>query len=107
MARRAVIVDYPTSQSLNAIAPMLFGAKKKLEKNTRPWRLFKHAEVRAAFAEAGYAPSAQRRQFFLPMVLHRALKSRTVSSVLEGGCRGLGLTALWGSPVIVRMERRS
>lgn len=104
VARRAVIVDYPTSQSLNVIAPMLFGAKKRIEKNTRTWRLFRHGEVTGAFADAGFRPVARRAQFFMPMVLHRALKSRTVSAALESVPRALGLTHLWGSPVIVRME---
>ena len=41
VARCAVIVDYPTGQSLNAIAPALFGAKQKYERNTRHWMLFR------------------------------------------------------------------
>ena len=39
-------------------------------------------------------------QFFLPMVLHRMIGRRGISAALEGLCRGLGLTRLWGSPVI-------
>ena len=104
VARRAVIVDYPTGQSLNAIAPALFGAKKKFEKNTRTWALFRHAQVIGEFARNGYAPAATGKQFFLPMVLHRMLKSRAASAALEAVCRALGLTRLWGSPVIVRFE---
>lgn len=104
VARRGVIVDYPTGQSLNAVAPALFGAKKKIEKNTRTWRLFRHREVVEAFARHGFAPAEIRKQFFLPMVLHRMLKSRGLSAPLEGICRALGLTRRWGSPAIVRME---
>jgi 2-polyprenyl-3-methyl-5-hydroxy-6-metoxy-1,4-benzoquinol methylase len=106
-ARRAVIVDYPTGQSLNCIAPMLFGAKKKLEKNTRTWRLFRHAEVVKAFEDRGFRTARRRAQFFLPMVLHRTLKSRRVSATLERACRALGLTERWGSPVIVEMKPRA
>ena len=98
-----VIVDYPTSQSLNRIAPMLFKAKQKYEKDTRTWRLFLHREVRDAFAANGYHPERRRGQFFLPMVLHRALKSPTLSAPMEALCRIMGLTRLWGSPVITRM----
>ncbi|HRT04248.1 MAG TPA: class I SAM-dependent methyltransferase [Kiritimatiellia bacterium] len=106
VARKAVIVDYPTGQSLNAIAPALFGAKKKFEKNTRTWTLFRHAQVIGEFAKNGYAPAATGKQFFLPMVLHRMLKSRAASAALEAVCRALGLTRLWGSPVIARFEPR-
>ena len=105
VSRGPVITDYPTGQSLNAAAPALFGAKKKFEKNTRTWRLFRHEEVRRAFAAADFAETGRFAQFFLPMVVHRALKCRGVSAAAEGLCRALGLTRLWGTPVIVRMAR--
>jgi 2-polyprenyl-3-methyl-5-hydroxy-6-metoxy-1,4-benzoquinol methylase len=105
VARRAVIVDYPTSQSVNAVAPALFGAKKKLEGNTRAWRLFRHAEVAGEFRRSGYACRQRAGQFFLPMVLHRVLHCRPLSAGLEAACRSAGLTRRWGSPVIVDMRR--
>ncbi len=105
VSRGPVITDYPTSQSLNAVAPALFNAKKKYEKNTREWKLFRHREVAAAFQSVGFGESGRYAQFFLPMVLHRALKCRALSAFAEGVCRILGLTRLWGTPVIVRMER--
>lgn len=103
-ARQAVIVDYPTSQGLNAVAPLFFAAKKKLETNTRPWRLFRHSEVADAFAAQGFHLGARQGQFFMPMVLHRLLKNKNLSTFMESLCKAVGLTALWGSPVIVRMD---
>jgi ubiquinone/menaquinone biosynthesis C-methylase UbiE len=105
VARKAVIVDYPTSQSVNAIAPWLFEAKKKVETNTRTWTLFKHGQVTDAFAAANYRIEARRGQFFFPMVVHRMLKSRGLSSAMEGVTRAVGLNNLAGSPVIVRAVR--
>ena len=105
VSRGPVITDYPTSQSLNAIAPALFKAKKKFEKNTRTWTLFKHREVREAFSACGYAMTGRVGQFFLPMVVHRALKCKPLSALLEGICRLLGLSRLWGTPVVGRWDR--
>jgi len=105
VARNSVVVDYPTSQGLNAIAPALFDAKKKLEGNTRQWRMFRHVEIEAEFAKHGFVVGRRSPQFFLPMVLHRMLKCPRLSSGLEAICRRLGLTRRWGSPVIVRMDR--
>lgn len=104
-ARHSVIVDYPTSQSVNMIAPALFNAKKKLEGNTRTWTLFKHREVLAEFEKNGFRLNRRKSQFFLPMVLHRALKCRNRSAALEAMCRVVGLTALLGSPVIIEMVK--
>ncbi|MFQ5742144.1 MAG: class I SAM-dependent methyltransferase [Acidobacteriota bacterium] len=105
VAKHSVIVDFPTSRSLNAFAPLLFGAKRRLEGNTRPWISFTGAEIVAEFSKNGYVLGVQRRQFFLPMAFHRLLRMRPVSVFLEAFCRKLGLTSAWGSPVIVEMVR--
>ena len=99
-SRKAIIVDYPTSQSVNAIAPALFNAKKKVEKNTRYWRSFRHEEVDAAFSKHGFQRMATYKQFFFPMALHRMLRCRQLSQIMEGVARTCGLTRWLGSPVI-------
>jgi SAM-dependent methyltransferase len=104
-ARRRVLVDYPTAEGLNRFAPALFGAKSKLELNTRRWRLFRHGEVTRAFESCGFGLQRRQGQFFLPMVFHRVLRCRPLSVALERGCRALGLTRRWGSPVIALMAR--
>lgn len=106
LARRAVIVDYPTRRSVNAAAAALFAAKKTVEGDTRPFTVFRDAEVEAAFAARGFHPTARRPEFFFPMALHRALGAAAVSRALEAGARGLGLDRAFGSPVILRAEPR-
>jgi ubiquinone/menaquinone biosynthesis C-methylase UbiE len=103
VARSAVIVDYPTSRSVNALSGSMFGVKKSLEGNTRPYALFTHREIRDAFATHGFAEARRLPQFFLPMVLHRTMKSRAISSALEQVFRVTGLTGRLGSPVLAEM----
>jgi 2-polyprenyl-3-methyl-5-hydroxy-6-metoxy-1,4-benzoquinol methylase len=105
VARHAVIVDYPAAQSLNRLTPALFSAKRRLEGNTRPYRLFRDAELADAFAETGFARRARRAQFFWPMVLHRLGRNPLLSSGLEWPARLTGLTAGFGSPVIALFAR--
>lgn len=105
VAKNVVIVDYPTSQSLNSIAPALFDAKKKLEKNTRRWRLFRHEEITGEITRNGFRIANRTGQFFFPMVLHRIIKLKPVSAALEGISRALGLNRRWGTPVIVSLTR--
>jgi SAM-dependent methyltransferase len=106
VARRAVVVDYPTLRSVNAVSGAFFGLKKGVEGNTRPFLVFRDAEVEAAFAAGGLHPTARRPSFALPMALHRALGLAPLSRALEGAAAGVGLTRAFGSPVILRLERR-
>jgi hypothetical protein len=106
LARRAVVVDYPTRRSVNAVADMLFGLKKGIEGDTRPFAIFSDADIEGAFAGHGFAPTGRRPQFFFPMALHRALRSAGLARGLERGAQALGLTRAFGSPVILRLERR-
>ena len=57
------------------------------------------------FRQNGFRPRARRPQFFWPMAIHRGLSSPALSRALEKTAGGLGLRALFGSPVIARFDR--
>lgn len=105
VARRAVIIDYPSSFALNALTPLLFGMKKSLEGNTRTYTSFSHRELCAELASHDFSCTTRVKQFFLPMVLHRIGGGAAPLRAAEGLCRAIGLTALAGSPVILRADR--
>lgn len=107
VARHSVIIDYPTSQSFNKMAPWLFRAKRKLEGDTRTFNLFRHDDIEKEFKKYGYNVYRRTGEFFLPMVLHRILKCRPLSACVEAVLTKTGLTRRWGSPVIVEMVRRN
>jgi 2-polyprenyl-3-methyl-5-hydroxy-6-metoxy-1,4-benzoquinol methylase len=105
VAARAVIVDYPTRRSINALAALLFGAKKRVEGDTRPFAVFADDDVAAAFAGHGFQVGGRRPEFAVPMALHRALGVAALSRGLERTARIAGITSRLGSPVIVRADR--
>jgi 2-polyprenyl-3-methyl-5-hydroxy-6-metoxy-1,4-benzoquinol methylase len=105
VARRAVVVDYPSGRSVNVLADRLFRLKHRIEGNTRPYNIFQRAEVRAAFAERGFEVRQERPQFLLPMVLHRWLGWATLTRALELPGHLIGLRRILGSPVIIRADR--
>lgn len=106
VAGQSVVIDYPSKTGLNALTPLLFGLKKSLEGNTRTYASFSEPELRAEFARHGFRFGRRVKQFFLPMVIHRMGKGAAPFRWIEALCRALGLTALAGSPVILRMDRR-
>jgi SAM-dependent methyltransferase len=107
VARRAVIVDYPTARSLNGLLPWLFEAKRRAEGNTRTYITFLERDVAQAFARHGLRPAGRVPQFCWPMVAHRVLKQPAVSRLLEAPCRLSGLTAAFGSPVVAAFAREA
>jgi len=105
VARHAVLIDFPTWMSLNALTPLLFGLKKKVEKNTRTYSSFRPDELKAVFKRNGFPQITMKSEFFWPMVLHRALNRPALTGTLENLCRAAGLTRVFGSPVIMRASR--
>lgn len=106
LARLAVVVDYPTRRSVNAVSGLLFGLKRGVEGDTRPFTVFADREIESAFAAHGFSPSGRRPQFLAPMALYRALGSPALARTLEGCAEATGLTRALGSPVVLRLERR-
>lgn len=106
VASRSVILDYPSLRSANLVATKFFNIKKGIELNTRRFMTFSPPQIRAAFAAHGFVVRAEQPQFLIPMVLHRLANQSLLSRAAEVPGRWLGLTRRFGSPVIVRADRR-
>lgn len=107
VADKAVILDYSDTRSFNQLYGPLFSWKKAVEKNTRTYQIFKPGEVASEMARHGFWSPVERRQFFLPMVVHRAVKSGRFSRLSERVSSALGLTGWLGSPIVLRVERET
>ncbi|MBA3562401.1 MAG: class I SAM-dependent methyltransferase [Gammaproteobacteria bacterium] len=106
VSSRSLVVDYPSKWSLNALTPLLFALKKRIEGNTRTYTSFTAGELAGVLAEHGFAPARASKQFFLPMFVHRALDANAVVRAADTASRAVGLTHLLGSPVILRADRK-
>lgn len=105
VSRRTVVTDYPSKYAFNALTPMLFGLKRSLEGNTRTYSSFSRSELATEFGLNAFPRTRQVKQFLLPMVVHRMGKGSMPLRAAEAVCRATGLTALAGSPVIIRADR--
>lgn len=107
VAKCQIVIDYPPLSSFNLFYGFFFSLKKRIEGNTRSFLVFRTSQLEAEFAKHGFVKVAEYKQFFVPMVAHRAIKSVAISKCVEGLCRMLGLTALFGSPSLIKLERRT
>jgi len=106
VASKAVIFDYPDKRSVNIFYDILFDLKKNLEGNTRTYTLFTRKEIRRELEKNNFHGSQLRPEFFFPMVVHRKLKMVWLSKLLEAVPRLCGLTKLFGSPIVLRSDKR-
>ncbi|MCP1675789.1 ubiquinone/menaquinone biosynthesis C-methylase UbiE [Natronocella acetinitrilica] len=107
VARGAVIIDYPRTVGVNALTPVLFGVKQRFEGNTRNYRSFSDEQIAEAFDRNGHHVAARVGQFVLPMVVHRFTGAGPVSRGLESLAARVGLRDRFGSPVMIRADRRT
>jgi ubiquinone/menaquinone biosynthesis C-methylase UbiE len=102
VASKSVIIDYPEARSFNAFTPLMYEYKKSIEGNTRNYTIYRESDLLPVFKSNNYLRDAKFAEFFFPMVLHRKLNSRRLSSAGETMSRFLGLTGLFGSPIILK-----
>ena len=103
VARKGVIVDFPLSGGCNALTPLLYGVKKAIEGDTRPYTSLRRRDIVAAFADEGLAADRAIGQFVLPMAAHRFVHQATVSRSAEALLRPLA--PFLGNPVLMRARR--
>jgi len=107
VADKLVLIDYPSVRSVNFASGVLYGVKKGIEKNTRPFKCFRDREIDQLFSRNGCARVFRHRQFFLPMALYRLINNVAVSRMLYSVFRTLGLIRGFGSPVIAGYARKA
>lgn len=106
VADKAVILDYPDKRSANILYDLLFEIKKNMEGNTRDYALFTRKQLSDELQADHFNTPLFKPEFFLPMVIHRKLNIPPVSRTVEAVFRAAGVTKIFGSPIILRSDRR-
>lgn len=105
VASQSVILDFAPLESFNALYPMLFKIKKRMERSTRQFTVFDSSEIERQFALNGFGVARQHRQYVLPMAVHRILGRPSISRFIEKQFARLGVTRRYGSPLILHVAR--
>ena len=105
VARWRVIVDFPALGSFAALESAARRLGNAFGGRFEAYRVIAERDVRRVFAAHGYRVVAVRRQFVLPIALHKRIGSRGVTERVEAGLASVGLLRLLGSPVTMVAER--
>ena len=107
VCKNQLLIDYAPVMSANLLEPVLFHVKRRIEKNTRPYFCYTKKELESCLKNLDFNNFCDEKQFFAPMVVHRALGRPALSSKMENCFSALGLTALFGGPVLLLAERNA
>jgi len=105
VAKYCVLFDYADRRSVNILYNHFFHMKKEMEGNTRHFNLFCRSKMKKELLKNGFKEPVFKPQFFCPMVIHRKLSNRLISSAMENCFRMTGVTQFLGSPIILRSDR--
>jgi len=105
VARWRVVVDFPALVSAAALESAARHLINRLGGRTEAYRVMAERDVARAFAGHGFRIVMVRRQFVLPIALHKKVGSLGVTRGVEGALAAVGVLRLLGSPVTVVAER--
>jgi 2-polyprenyl-3-methyl-5-hydroxy-6-metoxy-1,4-benzoquinol methylase len=105
VSRWRVVVDFPSSRSVAALESGARRVARALGRKTEPYRVIAERDVIAALASNGFRVVLVRRQFVLPIALHKRMRSRGLTEGVERVLATAGLLRLLGSPVTMVGER--
>lgn len=105
VSRRRVIVDFPAALSFAALESVVRRARKRIGHPVEAYRVMAERDVVRAFAANGFRIIDVRRQFVLPIAIHKGVGQFGATRGIERALESVGALRLLGSPVTMVAER--
>jgi ubiquinone/menaquinone biosynthesis C-methylase UbiE len=105
VARWRVVVDFPAAASFAALESGGRRVARALGRPVEAYRVIAERDVIAVFQAHGFGLIHTRRQFVLPIAVHKIVGSLAVTQGLEKSLAAVGLLRALGSPVTMVAER--
>lgn len=105
VSRHRVVVDFPAALSFAALESLARRARRQLGHRVEAYRVIPERDVAIAFEACGFRVVDVRRQFVLPIAVHKAVGRFGATRRVEHGLEKVGALRLLGSPVTMVAER--
>lgn len=105
VSRSRVVVDFPAACSFAALESGVRVVRQSLGRPVEAYRVIAERDVEAAFTRHGFRVVTVRRQFVLPINVHKLFNHLGFTLGVERTLAAAGLLRLLGSPVTMAAER--
>jgi ubiquinone/menaquinone biosynthesis C-methylase UbiE len=101
-----VVFDIPPRHGFLLLAPVFHSLRSLFSKNVQKYRTFRLREVYAELDRNGFEAVTVDPGFFLPLIVYRTLRSRTLMRAAERVFGALRFTRVAGSPFTIFARRK-
>lgn len=105
VSREVVLLDYPALVSAAALQSATRRIMLTLGRRVEAYRVFTDRAIRIELARRGFHIVRARRQFALPIALHKAIGSPWLTERTESALAAVGARSIVGSPVMILARR--
>ena len=105
VSKKIIVFDFPSAISSSLIDSIFKRAKKFFINNTISYKTLLISRVIEELKNNDFRTVEIKREFFLPLIIHRILDSPEFSEKIENFFRKIGLTDILGSPAIIKAVR--
>jgi SAM-dependent methyltransferase len=101
-----VVFDVPPAHGFLLLAPPVHAVRRLFSRTYQSYRIFSLRALKKELNANGFDVVSMDFGFFLPIIVHRIMKSPGFTKTIEKICTRLRLTALAGSPVTIFARRK-
>ena len=105
VSRHRLVFDYPALGSAAALQAIWRRAALAMGRRVEAYRVFRGGDIRRELGRHGFQVASMHKQFVLPIAVHKAVGSATMTRGIEGVLARAGMLQLAGSPVTLAAER--
>jgi ubiquinone/menaquinone biosynthesis C-methylase UbiE len=100
-----VVFDFPARRGFLRLTPLFHFLRKPFSNNLQAYKILSLPEVQQILRSNNFNIVSQDDGYFLPIVVHRMMRSPGLSRTVEKAFAGIRLTKLFGSPVTIFARR--
>jgi SAM-dependent methyltransferase len=100
-----IVFDFPADRGFLKLTPLFHLLRKPFARDLQPYKVLSLPEIKNVLHSKNFTIVSRNDGYFLPIVVHRILRSPSLSRAVENIFSRLSLTKIFGSPVTIFARR--
>jgi len=107
VSRKELVIDFPSNFSFASLDILFKRIKRFFLPETQVYNKYSIGDVTEEIKKNGFEIVQTRKEFFVPLTLHRFFNHPEISNMIEKIFRNFYITELFGNPVTIKAIRKN